>query len=487
MTYIPDPQTLNTVFGEAVTVEPTPIIQISNQYALDPSLREDLETFSATGGTADSNDNLFRCQSGTSVGGYGVIRSKEVAVYRAGQGVEARFTAAFTTGIALSLQFGGLFSLTETAAFGYDGTSFGILHEYGGEAEAQTFTVTVAASGSETATVTVDGDAVSCSLTNVSVQGNAFEIARDCKADATVGAKWRIEQIDDAVVFISQSVGDKTGTFSFSSATATATIAENTAGAAKSTGNVAQASWNITATPFTGFDPTYLNLYRVEYGYLGGVGMVFSIYNPSTGFFVPVHRVQWANTHTTPIFGNPDMKIGWTSASLGSSGTNLTVTGASGYVATAGKQRFVNQSFAHDATIASVGTTLTNLVTIQNRITYGDRFNLGKIRLLNVSVDNDHNKGAIVEVRKNATLGGFPNYQFEDETNSIATYDESATTVTGGTLVDAFTVAATGDTEVDLSRFFIEILPEEIVTIAAKTVSGTSTNMTAAIVWIEEK
>jgi hypothetical protein len=482
-----EPNTLKSVFGEAIVAQPTPLIQISNQYALDPSLRTDLETFSATGGTADSDNNLFRCQSGTSVGGYGVIRSDEVAVYRAGQGVESRFTAAFTTGVALSLQFGGLFSLTETAAFGYDGADFSIIHEYDGEAEVQHVTVTATPSGSETATVTIDGDAVSCNLTNSTVQQNAFEIWRDCSADATVSGKWRMEQIDDTCVFIAQSVGDKTGTFSFSSSTATANVIEDTAGVLKSNGNIAQASWNITSTPFTGYDPTKLNLYRIEYGYLGGVGMLFSIYDPSTGLFVDVHRIQWANTHDTPIFGNPDMKIGWTAASLGSSGTNLKVTGASAYVAVAGIQRFVNQSFAQDSTINSVGTTLTNLVTIQNRITYGNRFNLGKILLLDVSVGNDHNKGAIIEIRKNATLGGVPNYQFEDETNSIATHDESATTVTGGTLVDAFTVSAASDAVVDLSRFFIELLPEDILTVAGKTVSGTSTSMTATIVWLEEK
>jgi hypothetical protein len=63
---------------------------------------------------------------------------------------------------------------------------------------------------SETATVTLDGDAVSVSLTNSTVQTNAFEIVRDCVADATLNAKWRFEQINDTAVCISQSVGDKT-------------------------------------------------------------------------------------------------------------------------------------------------------------------------------------------------------------------------------------------------------------------------------------
>jgi hypothetical protein len=487
MTYIPDKPTLNSVFGESVSAEPTPQIQISNPYAIDPTTRDDLEVFEATGGSSDANNNLFRCQTGTSLGGYGVIRSKEVSIYKPGQGAECRITASFTTGVALSLQFAGMFSLTETAAFGYDGANFSIIHEYDGAAETQSYQITSGATGSEAATVTVDGIAVTANLTNSSVQQNAFEIKRDAEANATLAASWRVEQVDDTVFFIAKSVGDKTGTFSFSSATATATVTEEKAGAAKSSGNVAQSSWNITTTPFTGFDPTQLNLYRIEYGYLGAVSMIFSIYNPNTGFFVPVHRVKWANSNTTPIFGNPDMKIGWTAASLGSTGTNLTVQGASAYLATSGKLVVRNQSYADDNTVSSVSTTLTNILTLRNRVVYGNRFNLSKISPIGISVDNDHNKATIIEIYRNADVAGVTNFQYIDINNSIALTDKSGTTVTNGVLVDAFTVPASGDAIVNLTDLEIGLLGEEELVVAAKTVSGTSTSVTASIVWLEEK
>lgn len=474
-------------FGELLTTEPTPIIQIANQYQLDPALRSDLETFTATGGSADSSGNLFRCQTGTSVGGYGVIRSKESLIYRAGEGVEATLTAAFTTGIPLSIQFAGAFSLTETLAFGYDGADFSAIYSHNGVAEVQTITVTGAAGGAESATVTLDGDAFTASLTNTTVQGNAFEIARDGAADATVGAKWRFEQINDKVVAIARAVGDKTGTMSFSSSTATATLAETAAGAAKDDDHVAQANWSVTSTPFADFDPTKLNIYRIQYGYLGISNINFSVYNPNTGRFVLVHRVALASTQATTSMGSPDMKVGWTSASLGSSGTNLTVLGASGRAAVQGKEVANDGSYAADNTAASVSTTLTNILTVKNRIVYGSRFNLGKILPASASLDNDHNKGAIVEVRVNATLGGVPNYQFEDESNSLGIVDKAATTVTGGTLIDAFTVPAGGDATVDLAALGDVINPEDTLTIAAKTISGTSTAMTAAVIWKEEK
>ena len=136
------------IFGENITSHRMPVVQIANKYRIDPAELEDIETFEATGGSADNNRNLFRCQTGTSVGGYGVIRSQETLNYRAGQGIQGFVTASFTTGIANSLQFAGMFNLTETAAFGYDGTDFSILHSYDGAAEEQLITITATGSGS---------------------------------------------------------------------------------------------------------------------------------------------------------------------------------------------------------------------------------------------------------------------------------------------------------------------------------------------------
>lgn len=476
-----------SAFGDVIVVEPTPVAQIANQYSLDPANRSDLEVFEATGGSSDNDGNLFRCQSGTSLGGYGVIRSKGAGVYRAGEGVEGLITAQFTTGIALSIQFAGMFSLTDTVAFGYDGANFSILLSRAGAADVQSIQVTGAAGGSESATVTLDGDAFTANLTSGSVENNAFEIARDGTADGTVGAKWRFEQVDDTVYAIARSVGNKTGTMSFSSSTATATVSEVTAGVAKTDAHVAQASWNVNALPFEGFDPTKLNLYKVQFGYLGASNIDYFVYNPDLGRFVLVHMVKTASLSSETSMGSPDMKIGWTSASLGSTGTNLTVTGASARIALQGKERVKGSSFADENSVSSVGTSLTNILTVRNRIVYGGRFNLGSLFPVLASLDNEANKGAVVEVIVNATLGGVPDYQFKDETNSIALVDKSATTVAGGTLIGAFTVPTGLSGSIDLSILDEVLNPEDTLTLAAKAVSGAGGTMTGTLVWKEEK
>jgi hypothetical protein len=478
-----------TVFGEMLTSELSPTLQIANQYGLDPTLRDDLETFTATGGSADSSVNMFRCQSGTSVGGYGVIRTARTLRYRPGEGAMARVTSTFTTGVALSLQFAGLFSLTETMAFGYDGESFSVIHEYNGVSETQSIQITnTATSGAGNITVTIDGDAVVVAITNSTVQTNAFEVYTALQADGTVSAKWRFEQIDDTVFMISQSVGDKSGTFSFvdtGTTGATATYTELQAGAAKTSGNVAQASWD--KQPFAGFDPTKLNLYEVRYGYLGVANLEFLIYNPSSAQFELVHSIKWASVNTTPNFGNPDMKVGWIAASLGSSGTNLSVTGGSGMAGIQGTEVIQEDAKATFSSVGSVGTSFVNIVTVQNRILYGSKFNLGLVEPVSVSIENDHNKGLIVEVIKSPTIGGTQNYQYFNEVNSIVAIDKAGTTITNGSVIDAFTVAAGAAREINLEKLNIFLLPEETLTIAARTVSGTATTVTGTIAWKEEK
>ena len=54
-------------FGEQITSHRMPVVQIANKYRIDPANLNEVEIFEATGGSADNNGNLFRCQTGTSV------------------------------------------------------------------------------------------------------------------------------------------------------------------------------------------------------------------------------------------------------------------------------------------------------------------------------------------------------------------------------------------------------------------------------------
>jgi hypothetical protein len=385
-----------------------------------------------------------------------------------------------------------MFNLTETLGVGYDGANFSVIHSYDGAAQEQLIEITATGNGTA-CTITLNGVSTEATTSNSTTATNAYEIITALEADVTLSAAWNFEQVDNKVYCIAKAAEVRGGAYSISGGGITATNTTKTTGKAKTDAHVAQANWNMTTTPFASFDPTKMNIYRVKFGYLGVANITFGIYNPNTGGWVDIHQIQWANTETTTHVTMPNFKIGWTAASLGSSGTNLIVTGGSGAIFLDGDEVIKNNTFSSNNTVGSLDTTMTNLLTIKNRLVYGNYYNLGKVFPLMVTVDNEHNKALIVEIYRNPDVDGTLNYQFVDEFNSIATTEKAGTDINSGgspvgTVIDSFIVEANGQLNVDLTALKTEILPNSRFVIAAKTVSGTSAGDTnVSCVWKEEK
>jgi len=481
-----------TAFGSIEVAQIRPEVQIDAVYGLRD--KTDTEVFTATGGTVTAPNTgtgyEYRCKTGTSVGGYGLIRSRRAVAYRPGEGTILRWTARYDTPVALSAQRSGGITSGVELSFGYDGTDFGILKRTGGALEIQTLTITGAAGGSETATITLNGVAYSVSLTSGTAAHNAFEIASD--SDFAAGSAWRAFQNGDTVTFLAQSTGDKTGTMSFSSSTATGSLVETAAGATEADTFVEQADWNIDKMDGTGYsqmilDPQKGNVYQIRFQYLGYGAITYYIEDADSGKFVPVHRIQYANNNTSPSLSNPSLKIGWFAASLGST-TDLEMHGASGMIGVEGQQQPRRLPDAQVADKSNVGTSFTNILTIRNRATFQGRVNLSEAlpTLTNVAVDGT--KISEYQVILNATLGGEPNWTYEDEDHSIIEYDTAGTTATlngNSQLVTAGVLGKTSSGTVNFIDYDLHIVPGDTITIAVKTTSG-STDAAASITWLED-
>jgi hypothetical protein len=121
-----------SAFGTLESNELTPAIQGDFVYGLNTQIWNTGIT-SGTGATIDTTSGLLRIQSGTNSAGYAYITTRKIAKYRAGQGNVARFTPLFTTGVANNIQLWGVGTIASNAPydgyfFGYNGTSFGIVH-----------------------------------------------------------------------------------------------------------------------------------------------------------------------------------------------------------------------------------------------------------------------------------------------------------------------------------------------------------------------
>ena len=114
-----------SAFGEPLAITPTAVIQLDGIYGATADV---IQTYTnGTGSSAGSVDQMFRVHSGTTAGGYGVLRSKRFVRYRPGQGIISRMTAGFTTGVAGSSQFAGLANQENRVGFGWNGNRFGVV------------------------------------------------------------------------------------------------------------------------------------------------------------------------------------------------------------------------------------------------------------------------------------------------------------------------------------------------------------------------
>lgn len=252
---------------------------------------------------------------------------------------------------------------------------------------------------------------------------------------------------------------------------------------------VARASWNLDVCDGTGasgftIDPTKLNIYRIQMGYLGAFGAIMSVLNSYNGQWVEVHQFVFANTRTTPHVTNPTMYFGLYAANAANA-SNIAVSGASFFIGMEGEQARLGGVYGKSY-FKSIATTQTNVITIRNNTTINGITNRSMLRVRSLSVATDGTACVIFLATKNATLGGTPSYTDVDSVNSLAATDTAGTTVTGGTQVFNTVLGNDGSEFCDLTDFDIYLLPGETLTVSAAAVSGAASNQVVAINWNED-
>ncbi|OGB86089.1 hypothetical protein A3J41_01045 [candidate division TM6 bacterium RIFCSPHIGHO2_12_FULL_38_8] len=114
-----------SVYGEILAVQPTAIIQLQFPY----NINTDYVSTSVTGaGTVTSSTNFALLQTGASASSSATMLSRQRLHYQASQGCVTMYTALFTTGVANSTQKIGIGNAQDGFFFGFNGTTFGILH-----------------------------------------------------------------------------------------------------------------------------------------------------------------------------------------------------------------------------------------------------------------------------------------------------------------------------------------------------------------------
>ena len=496
-----------TAFGEQYGLTITPVIQLDAIYGITSEVIQTYNNGTGSGAGGTPLSALFSVNTGTSAGGYGVLRSKRFLRYRTGQGALCRFTAAFTTGVPNSLQFAGLANQENRIAIGYDGDKFGVCRSTGGKTEIRQLTINSISTGSQTLTITLNGTAFTVTVNTASPQDAAVAIAN--RVGGYTG--WLVDQVDNTIVFMSNTLGAKSGTYSLTgSGTVSGTFNQRQLGITQTDNWTYQYQWNVDTLgaidPATGLrhtrnpsgmtlDPTKLNVYQINFRWLGAGEIRYALEDQATGQMIFIHKEHYTNQNSVPHIANPSFKI--TYAAYNTTNTsNLTVTGASMMGAIEGTifQNELNRSTSVSKTTLSSGT-LHHLLTLRNPyVTNGAAgayngnyiLNAKEIILKDISIGTQGNDPGIVYIFFEPTsFSGTHSYHSQPKDNGMISTADGTIDETVDTAVCRFVTAINGEAQYKLSDFRIAIPPGSSISIAIKSTSNIS-RVSAALVFSED-
>lgn len=466
-----------TAFDELLVAEITPVVQIHSAYNINTRI---IEARDNSGASSIAN-NMFKVSTGEATSQSSSLLSRVAVKYNAGEGGLFRGTALFTTGVANSKQYIGIGTSSEGYFFGYNGDTFGILRRQGGSPEIRTLTIDPGSSdAADSITITLDGDTKAVTLNDDS--GNATLTANTIAAAdySNTGQGWKAHAMGPNVVFESYNAASKTGTYDLTDAlSADGEFARSVIGAAPTETIVAQSAWSEDVMDGNGssgitLDQTKGNVYEIQYQWLGFGPIDYFIENPSTGKFILVHKIVYANANTIPSLDNPTLPL-CMAVSNTSNTSDIVLQSASMMGGIQGKdieEGILNTVIAQ---LANIGTDETAILSLHNHTIYQSKIN--RVRAspqeFGITIEaSAANKPGIIRIRKNPTLVG-ASFSAVDADTSVMRKDISATTVTGGELLFAQSVADDTPLAFDLSRKTGKLEPGETITVTGEATNGT--------------
>lgn len=472
-----------SAFGEVISVENTPVFQLDGLYGI----QEDLfyQSTDKGGVTEIDSNGLMTAKTSALLDSFATLTSLRSIRYRPGQGSLARFTAMFPqSGVAGYQQLAGYLNQSDALAIGFDGENFGVLRRYNSYGHTAKFDITAASAGAETVTITLDGTAYDVSVTNASgdAELSAAEIAEEFNANHTT-APFIADVIDDSVYFVFHNghPAPLAGAFSITSTgalTATYTALQN--GVTPDETWTHQDSFNIDTLDGNGpsgmtIDPTKLNVYQIDFRWLGVGRARFSVEDQATGTLIPFHEILFSNQNTQVHLANPSMRVGYRVISLSASGTEVSVKGASILGAIQGKiiQNVIPTAVVSDSaslaqnTIHHVLSLKNNLINESGTL---NKLNQREVLLQNITAGCTAAATSPVEVffYKRAISSDTLTFQTAN-TNGAVTCSKTEATLTNGHLTAAFTITTGATANIDLSRYRIVLPPGEQISVALRS------------------
>jgi len=248
----------------------------------------------------------------------------------------------------------------------------------------------------------------------------------------------------------------------------------------------AQSSWSEDVLDGTGpskmtLDQTKLNVYAIEYQWLGAGEIDFKVEDEETGKLIDVHRVKFANSDTEPSTFNPsfplEMKIVKTG---GTEDIRMKCASMSGFVE--GKNIILGPT--NNTAGSTTATSETAIFNLRNKTTYVGVTNRVRAYLRNLSLANDKNQLATITIYRNATLSGVASWSDINGDDSVMEVDTVQNYVSGGNNLFSTTVSKDSGGHFDFGTEEFAIRPGDIITV---TINGSGAGTAAGILaWQED-
>ena len=503
------PDSSTTAFDEPLSVTITPVLQGDMIYGKDPDFWATTEL--NNGSVVVSSNDTWEIHSGTSAGGYARLATARYMTYQPGQGSMFRWTAAFTTtsgtgkdslGVTNIVQNTGPIDREDGYSVGFSGSSdtansnraqkIGFLHRRNGKAELRTLTLTTAPTGSQTATITLNGTAYTSSITAGTTAHCCAQIAAHLRT-LTAGQYWDIDACDNTITFTYYSPGSQNGTYSFSSSgtgtLAAGTFARTVAGVSPTDVWTYVDQWDNQSVSF---DPTKLNVFGIDFRWLGAGIVRLFMEDPATGKMVLMHTQRWSSTQTVPHIQKPSMRIVYRSGTTNPAITpsqDVVVTGASIFAGIQGivQQTGSSQSFYNLDASSRAKDTVWHLLSLQNPYVRNASVNKSSVVVQDLTVSVKSVDPAVIYLVKNA-VGTSDFLEFQPLPNASAfnfvQYSVSSVTETlsSDTLALVTTIGINGSAQFNLLNYNLYLSPGD--TISAFVSSTSSFNSSSiGITW----
>jgi hypothetical protein len=244
-----------------------------------------------------------------------------------------------------------------------------------------------------------------------------------------------------------------------------------------------QDEWN--GTPVS-FDPRYLNVYGVDFRWLGAGIVRFFMEDPATGAMTLVHTQRYASTSNIPHVNNPSFRVGLsTGQRAGTTATgNATVTSASMMSGIQGTivQSVYSQSWsALDATTRPQNT-MHHLLSIHNPYSKAGKLNTQEYIMEDLTVALQSTDPSVIYLFINGTPS--TPLVFNAMPGSYATWSTTEATYSTATdqPVTVFTVGIDGNSQFNLIPYRLVLNPGDTLDICVYS-TNSITNSAVGITW----